>query len=311
MDYYKLLCGVELPQVLNEGKLYEYFKLIEEGSKEARTIVINTNIKLVLYLVTKQFCETDYDKEELISIGLIGLIKAVDTFDVNRGVKFVTYAAKCIINEIFSFIKEDKRYYDSLKDNGCLIYHNLINEKSDPVLNNESYECYKAMMQIIEKMPERDKKVIMCYYGFMDIKPMTQKEIGEKFGLSQSNIFKIISRSLKEIKNELIRKELVEETKKERVGSIKHKNKSKNLKTIYEYFNDYSKEQVNLMLSKLTDEEKELIRLRYGDDLDNPITSENWTEEYSQKFYGRLVKKMKRLLLNYNGNKKVKIMKSN
>lgn len=87
-------------------------------------------------------------------------------------------------------------------------------------------------------------------------------------------------------------------------------NMAKKLQTLYEYFNGYLKEQINEMISKLTDEERNLIELRYGNDLENPVTSESWGKEDTNKFYGSLISKMKRLLVNPEGKRKKYVRKN-
>jgi len=136
-------------------------------------------------------------------------------------------------------------------------------------------------------------------------------------GLSRSYISRIINRIVNEIRKNLEKQNLIERVKKEkRVSTVKETSKksgaermAKELQTIYEYFNQYNREQVDEMLKKLTEEEKLLIKLRYGEDLEHPKTNEKYDKENNKKFYGSLVPKMRRLLSNPNNERKLRTKK--
>ena len=97
-----------LPPILTKEQTKQLFIECKNGNSEARNELINHNIALVINQVVKKFCTNNYDRRDLVSIGLIGLIKSVDTFDVNRNISFSTYATKCIDNEILMFLRRDK-----------------------------------------------------------------------------------------------------------------------------------------------------------------------------------------------------------
>ena len=98
----------ELPQPLPKEELYSLIRLKNAGSKEAKDKLIEHNIRLVLYIVNKQFATVDFDKEELVGIGNIGLIKAIDTYNIDKSIEFTTYATKVIENEILMFLRKIK-----------------------------------------------------------------------------------------------------------------------------------------------------------------------------------------------------------
>ena len=110
MYYNELFIEDKLPDPLSQSELYSYFEKMKSGDTKAREIIIKHNIKLVFNQVMKRFCNMPYEKKELISIGLIGLIKSVDTFDISKDRKFSSYAVKCIDNEILMFLRREKKY---------------------------------------------------------------------------------------------------------------------------------------------------------------------------------------------------------
>ena len=281
-----------LPKPLDDKEIVEYFIRFQNGDLKSREIIINHNIKLVLYRVPGKFSSYPYDMDELVSIGLMGLIKAVDTFDINREVKFSTYAMKCIDNEILLFIRKNKTHKEHVsltspistnKDGSELFLKDiLMDSDEDFVFSIEEKELYDEVRRVIENLPEREKQIIMLYFGF-NCEPLNQNEISSQMKISQSYVSRIITATLKTIKLQLENNEF--------------QNKRR-LKPIYEYFSDFSKEEIDNMLSQLNENEKKLVRMRYGDDLEHPVTDPSWTRENSYIFYRFLVPKMKRLLKN-------------
>jgi len=153
----------------------------------------------------------------------------------------------------------------------------------------------------------RNKEIIKLYFGFDGYKQYSQKNIGDMFGLSQSYVNRIVNRIVNKIKINLEEQNLIETAQSKTIpakGSFDNRKESiemaRELQSIYEYFNQFTKDEINIMLTKLTEEEKALVNLRYGDDLEHPKTSEKWNKENYTKFYGVLLPKMKKLLLNPN-----------
>ena len=290
-----------LPKPLDDKEIVEYFIRFQNGDLKSREIIINHNIKLVLYRVTGKFSSYPYDMDELVSIGLMGLIKAVDTFDINREVKFSTYALRCIDNEILLFIRKNKTHKEHVsltspistnKDgNEMFLKDILMDSDEDFVFSIEEKELYDEVRRVIENLPEREKQIIMLFFGF-NCEPLNQNEISSQMKISQPYVSKIITATLKTIKLQLENNEF--------------QNKRR-LKPIYEYFSDFSKEEIDNMLSQLNENEKELVRMRYGDDLEHPVTDPSWSRENSYIFYRSLVPKMKRALQNNRKNNKPKI----
>lgn len=248
MNYSDLFVEYEFPKPLNKTELYDCFAKYKSGDKSAREVIIKHNIRLVLNQVIRKFSNTPYDKKDLISIGIIGLIKSVDTFDTSRNLQFTTYSAKCIDNEILMFIRKNKKHIndDSLdrilctdkNGNKLRIEDRLYDENSDFISDYEDKELYDSIHRIIESFPERDKKIIMLYFGFIDNQPLNQKQIADKLNICQSSVSKIIKKYLKiislQLNNEGIIETALNNTTKCELSKDKTSKKEKTIKGITE-----------------------------------------------------------------------------
>jgi len=187
----------------------------------------------------------------------------------------------------------------------------LCDIDSDFVLEYENSESYQIIRKIVDELSDEDKNIIVKYFGFMNYPSMSQCEIANELGVSQGQVSRIIKRNLKKISVQLELQGIIEVST--RVCSTKQdcNATSKRLKTIYEYFYKYPREQIDVMLSKLNEEDKSLLFLRYGNDLDHPVPGEGWNREISKHFYNRLLPKMKKMLANpyYSSQNKRRVMK--
>lgn len=204
----------DLPKPLSKEELSELFDKIKLGDEEAKNKVVEHNIRLVLYEVTKRFKSVNYDKKDLISIGNVGLIKAVLTFDKSRNMEFATYAVRCIDNEILQFLRKLKKHQniDSLdrtiskagyKESYVTTLGELIPNKNDMVEEFDRKESYQIIREIISNLPAQEKEIIMLYFGFYNNKLYTQAEIAERTSLAQSWISRSIKRIVKKIELQL------------------------------------------------------------------------------------------------------------
>lgn len=208
----------KLPPVLTKVQLYEQLKKYQAGDLEARNIVITHNIRLVLNVVNNRFWNTQFDKKELVSIGLIGLIKSVDTFDITKNFEFSTYAARIINNEILMFMRKNKYYIKednlskiikSSKNGKQFELENILSDENiDFVSDYETKETNYEVQNLIELLPDREKEIIKLYFGFYD-RCYTQTEIAIKFNTSQSIISRIIKKILADFKKQLLQQEKV------------------------------------------------------------------------------------------------------
>ncbi len=110
MNYKNIFVETNLPYPLSDQQTIEYFTKYKNGDLDAKNIIIEHNIKIVLSIVLNQFVNSIYDKDDLLSVGLIGLNKSVETYNISKDTKFYTYATKCIINEILMYIRKNNRH---------------------------------------------------------------------------------------------------------------------------------------------------------------------------------------------------------
>ena len=270
--------GYKLPQPLSKDETNRLLKEVSEGSTTARQLLAVHNIRFVIKEVLNTFATVEYDKDELVSIGNIGLLKAIDNYDLTKARNTDSLEKVIGNNEDGSETK--------LKD--------ILSTDNDLLENKEKIETYKAIREIVKNLPKTEKEIIMLYFGFYDDQVYTQKEIAEALHLSQSYVSRVIKRAVEQIGMELQSREFIELSKKKKKQP---KGKNNGIQSIYEYFEEYTKEQINDMLAKLSSEEIELVKLRYGEDLENPVQLK-LKQEYKNKFYGYLLPRMKKMLAN-------------
>lgn len=224
----------DLPGLLPDDQLYELLDKAKQDDKDAVKTVAEHNIKLVLMIVNKNFGTVEWDKNELISIGNIGLIKAIKSFDKEKNVQFSTYASKCISNEILMFLRKLKKnkYVDSLDrpirngkdDNIDIKLEDTIIGDTDIEADYDKLETYEIIREIVSNLPPRDKKIITLYFGFDDNMPHNQYEIADILSVSQSYISKSMTKILTEIEKKLAKKgiEEINFKKQEKLDENKH-----------------------------------------------------------------------------------------
>lgn len=299
MNYSSLFIEQKLPDVLSDEEVYDCFKKMKNGDIEAREKIIIHNIRIVIYIASK-FKYASYDMKELISTGFIGLIKSVDTFNISEGIKFSTYSARCITNEILMFMRKEKKYVNDKSlnepvrvddDESEINYLDcFIDNSVDIILDYEKKESYEIIRKIINELQGIEKIIILKHFGFYENRRMTQSEIAKEIGVSQSYVSRILKNVLIKISVELKELGIMEPS-----FSLSKKSHKRGC-TLYDYFSEYTKEQIDIMLSKLTDEDRKLIFLRFGSDLNNPVRSNEWDKTLANQYYNRLIPKMKKIL---------------
>ncbi|WP_096188300.1 RNA polymerase sporulation sigma factor SigK [Evansella halocellulosilytica] len=202
------------PQPLKEKEEQEYIKKMKEGDEEARNLLIEHNLRLVAHIV-KKFENTREENEDLISIGTIGLIKAIESYSPGKGTKLATYAARCIENEILMHlralkkVKKDVSLHDPIgqdKEGNEISLIDVLQADTEDVadliqLNMEKKQVY----EYIHVLDEREKEVIIGRFGLDMKKEKTQREIAKELGISRSYVSRIEKRALMKLFHEFYR----------------------------------------------------------------------------------------------------------
>lgn len=205
-----LLKIFDKPLSSEEEKIY--LKKCREGDLEARNKLIEKNMRLVAHIVKKYAC-ADRDTEDLLSVGTIGLIKAVNTFDMNKSIRLATYAVKCIDNELLMLLRSDRRksreisIYEPVgkdKEGNEINLIEIIGTSEDTVV--EDYELrqdVKKLYSAVEKkLTDREREIIIMRYGLYGTQEITQREIAQKMNISRSYVSRIEKRALEKMKED-------------------------------------------------------------------------------------------------------------
>lgn len=199
------------PQPLNTEEEAYVIKKCKAGSKEARDTLIVHNLRLVAHIV-KKYYTGNKDIDDLISIGTIGLIKAIDTFDPNKGIKLATYASRCIDNELLMMFRSGKKQskevylYEPIgsdKEGHEITLLDILQCVDEDIveeleLKDNISKLYKLMN---DELTDREKMIIEMRYGLKNIDAVTQKEIASEIGISRSYVSRIEKKALRKLKD--------------------------------------------------------------------------------------------------------------
>ncbi len=198
-----------LPPPLSKEEEIRYVEMSMNNDRHARNILIEHNLRLVVFLA-KKYDNTGTDLEDLVSIGTIGLIKAINTYRLDKNIKLATYASRCIDNEILMYLRKTKRkkgevsFEDSLSydaDGNELHLEDVLGTDKDIVTKGLDDELDKnLMLREIDKLNPRDKEIICLRYGINKKQEMTQKDVANLLGISQSYISRIEKKVIKRLK---------------------------------------------------------------------------------------------------------------
>lgn len=189
--------GGSFPRPLCAAEEQKYVRLYMQGDMEARNVLIEHNLRLVAHIIKKYYTQTD-DQDDLISIGTIGLIKGISTYDPEKGVRLATYASRCIENEILMYFRSRKKTAGDLSLSESIDTDGEGNSLSlidviyieDDMLESISMEenSRRLRKSITETLTDREKEIITLRYGLNDGPPKTQREIADMCGISRSYV---------------------------------------------------------------------------------------------------------------------------
>lgn len=203
-----------LPPPLDVREEEKLLRELKEGSANAKEELIERNLRLVIYIARK-FENTGIATEDLVSIGTIGLIKAINTFDADKNIKLATYASRCIENEILMYLRKtgNQRTEISLDeplntdwDGNDLLLSELLGTDEDVVNRNiETKTEHKLLRDAVERLGKRERVIMNLRFGLDGSEEKTQKEVADLLGISQSYISRLEKRILEKLKKEIIK----------------------------------------------------------------------------------------------------------
>lgn len=205
-----------LPPPLEAREENHYIQLLAEDSEKARSILIEHNLRLVVY-IAKKFDNTGIGVEDLISIGTIGLIKAINTFNPTKNIKLATYASRCIENEILMYLRRNNKTRMEVSideplnvdwDGNELLLSDILGTDEDIIYRDIETEVEKNLLnKAVEKLSDRERTIVELRFGLRNPNgdEMTQKEVADLLGISQSYISRLEKKIMKRLKKEIVR----------------------------------------------------------------------------------------------------------
>ena len=200
------------PKTLTAEEEHHYLTLAKQGDLAARNVLIERNLRLVAHIMKKYYAQSA-DQEDLISIGTIGLIKGITTFDDSKGARLATYAARCVENEILMYFRAQKKtsndvslseYIETGGEGSALSLMDVVSDEEDlleRVSNREDLQrLCKAVDQVLD---EQERQVIVLRYGLSGHQPHRQREVADKTGISRSYVSRIEKKALEKLRRAL------------------------------------------------------------------------------------------------------------
>ena len=201
-----------LPPPLKKAEEEELVEKLVNGGNDVRDILIERNLRLVVYIARK-FENTGVGVEDLISVGTIGLIKAVNTFNPDKKIKLATYASRCIENEILMYLRRNSKikaevsFYEPLNidwDGNELLLSDILGTENDTVYNLIEDEVDKQLLFLaLKNLNEREKEIVRLRFGLNGYREKTQKEVADMLGISQSYISRLEKKIINRLKKEI------------------------------------------------------------------------------------------------------------
>lgn len=201
-----------LPTPLSREEEGELMERLQQGDQRARQTLIEHNLRLVVY-IARRFENTGINIEDLISIGTIGLIKAVGTYQPARSIKLATYASRCIENEILMYLRRSVRIKTEVSldeplnvdwDGNELLLSDILGTESDIVFRQIENDVEHSLIEeAVSHLPSRDKRIISMRFGLSGYKEQTQKQVADALGISQSYISRLEKRIIKRLQRDV------------------------------------------------------------------------------------------------------------
>ena len=197
------------PKPLSQKEETHYLKLAAEGDLEARNVLIERNLRLVAHIMKKYYAQAS-DQEDLISIGTIGLIKGISTFDASKGARLATYAARCAENEILMHFRSLRKsaqdvslsdYIETGADGAALSLMDVVGDDTDLLERVTTREQIRQLRKSMEEvLTDQERQVVQLRYGLGGQAPMRQREVAQITGISRSYISRIEKRALEKLR---------------------------------------------------------------------------------------------------------------
>ncbi|WP_249028793.1 RNA polymerase sporulation sigma factor SigK [Tannockella kyphosi] len=202
-----------LPAPLKAKKEREALELLVQGDHEARDLLIEHNLRLVVYVAKKYDTAQNGGLEDLISIGTIGLVKAINTFKIDKNIKLATYASRCIENEILMFLRKNNKLRQEVSfdeplnvdyDGNELLLSDIIGTSDDIIMQEiEKKDHRLKFYEALQHLSTREKEILMLRYGLFNNEEITQKDLAKKLGISQSYISRLEKKIIKKLRSTL------------------------------------------------------------------------------------------------------------
>lgn len=202
------------PKPLSAAEEQEYLQRYAKGDQEARDILIERNLRLVAHIIKKYYTQSG-DQEDLISIGTIGLIKAINTYQPAKNIKLATYASRCIENEILMHLRKTANLKSEVSfdeplntdwDGNELLLSDILGTESDLVMKPIEADVDRQLLSdALEKLEDREREIITLRFGLDGRPERTQKEVADRLGISQSYISRLEKRIISRLKREILR----------------------------------------------------------------------------------------------------------
>ena len=204
--------GHSFPRPLNAAEEQKYLERCAQGDIDARNVLVEHNLRLVAHIIKKYYTQAD-NQEDLISIGTIGLIKAINTFRADKNIKLATYASRCIENEILMYLRKNSAQRTEVSfdeplntdwDGKELLLSDVLGTDGDVVMGPiEADVDRKLLAEAVSRLSPREKDIISLRFGLGGRKELTQKEVADRMGISQSYISRLEKRIISRLRREM------------------------------------------------------------------------------------------------------------